>query len=170
MSSKYATQRESPNRTETNKYLCADGNWKVPAGGGGGGTASDIEYDNSTSGLLADNVQDAIDEVNGNLESGTGISTGEIPYTDGSARIYRRGNIVNVIFSAKITASNAGWKTLVTIPDNIPKPKYYATFIFSCGGYVNNGDINTDGLVRLSWPAGATVSSIWCFFNCMYLI
>ena len=31
--------------------------------GGGGGTASDVEYDNTDSGLSADNVQDAIDEI-----------------------------------------------------------------------------------------------------------
>lgn len=32
---------------------------------GGSADASDVEYDNTTSGLTADNVQDAIDEVNG---------------------------------------------------------------------------------------------------------
>lgn len=135
MASKYATQRESPDRTETNKYLCADGNWSVPSGGSGGATelndltdvsitnptngqtllynattqkfenadggsanipeytysywlahraeleatgkpfivtnappspdlvAENIGYDNTTSGLTADNVQDAIDEL-----------------------------------------------------------------------------------------------------------
>jgi hypothetical protein len=30
---------------------------------GGSADASDVEYDNTTSGLQADNVQDAIDEV-----------------------------------------------------------------------------------------------------------
>lgn len=39
-------------------------------GGGGGGTAADTTYDNSTSGLEADNVQDAIDELaSGKLDS-----------------------------------------------------------------------------------------------------
>ena len=32
-------------------------------GGGGGGSASDVTYDNTDSGLSATNVQDAIDEV-----------------------------------------------------------------------------------------------------------
>lgn len=32
-------------------------------GGGGGGSASDVTYDNTSSGLTATNVQDAIDEV-----------------------------------------------------------------------------------------------------------
>lgn len=39
---------------------------KASNGGGGGGssTASDVSYDNTTSQLTADNVQEAIDEVN----------------------------------------------------------------------------------------------------------
>ena len=36
-------------------------------GGGSGGTASDITYDNTDSGLSATNVQDAIDEVVGDI-------------------------------------------------------------------------------------------------------
>lgn len=66
MASKYVTQAEAPNRSETNKYLDATGHWTVPSGGGGGGgTASDIEYDNTDSGLQSTNVQDAIDEIAG---------------------------------------------------------------------------------------------------------
>ena len=40
-----------------------DANW----GGGGGGSASDVTYDNTSSGLTATNVQDAIDEVVGDI-------------------------------------------------------------------------------------------------------
>lgn len=36
-------------------------------GAGGASSAEDVSYDNTTSGLEADNVQDAIDEVNSNL-------------------------------------------------------------------------------------------------------
>ena len=36
-------------------------------GGGGGGTASDITYDGTSSGLSSTNVQDAIDEVVGDI-------------------------------------------------------------------------------------------------------
>lgn len=35
---------------------------------GGGGTASDVEYDNTDSGMTATNVQDAIDELKGEIE------------------------------------------------------------------------------------------------------
>lgn len=37
--------------------------------GGGGGTASQVSYDNTTSGLTATNVQDAIDEVEGRVDT-----------------------------------------------------------------------------------------------------
>lgn len=36
-------------------------------GAGGASSAEDVSYDNTTSGLEADNVQDAIDELNSNL-------------------------------------------------------------------------------------------------------
>lgn len=45
---------------------------EVAQGGGGGGqtvNADDVTYDNTTSGLTATNVQDAIDEVNGKIPS-----------------------------------------------------------------------------------------------------
>lgn len=44
--------------------------WKNGAGGGGGGTsANQVSYTNTTSGLSATNVQDAIDEVDGRLDT-----------------------------------------------------------------------------------------------------
>lgn len=49
---------------ETEMWENADG------GGGGGGSAEDITYDNTTSGMTADNVQDAIDEVFQSVSSG----------------------------------------------------------------------------------------------------
>jgi len=46
----------------------------LPGGGGGASSADDVTYDNSTSGLSADNVQSAIDE----LAQGSGGSTVEV--------------------------------------------------------------------------------------------
>lgn len=43
-------------------------NWNLIAGTG---TSSDIPYDNTTSGLSATKVQDAIDEVDGNVDTNT---------------------------------------------------------------------------------------------------
>lgn len=48
------------------------------AGAGGGGTASDISYDNSLSGLVSENVQQAIDELHDEIENGTVFVTDEV--------------------------------------------------------------------------------------------
>lgn len=48
---------------------------KNAGGGGGASTAADISYDNTSSGLTADNVQAAIDEVAAGItEALTGAS------------------------------------------------------------------------------------------------
>lgn len=59
-----------------------DTNVYADTSGGGGGEASDIEYDNTTSGITATNVQDAIDiaiEAIGELEGGVHY-IGEVDY------------------------------------------------------------------------------------------
>lgn len=48
-------------------FEVSDGELSVIGGGGGGGTAESTTYDNSTSGLDAENVQDAIDELSEDL-------------------------------------------------------------------------------------------------------
>ena len=45
------------------KYNSSTHKWENGTVSGGGGAASDISYDNTTSGLTADDVQDAIDEL-----------------------------------------------------------------------------------------------------------
>lgn len=45
------------------KFLDGKGQWSTPAGGGGGGSADQVSYDNTESGLEATNVQAAIDEL-----------------------------------------------------------------------------------------------------------
>lgn len=49
----------------------------VEDGGGSGGasTAADVSYDNTTSHMTADDVQEAIDELNGNIETVSGAVT-----------------------------------------------------------------------------------------------
>ena len=44
-----------------------DFTWSTP--GGGGGTAASVTYDNSASGLTATNVQDAIDEIDADIDT-----------------------------------------------------------------------------------------------------
>lgn len=48
----------------------------APAGGGGSSSADDVSYDNTTSGLTSTNVQDAIDEVDSDLDTLTGTISG----------------------------------------------------------------------------------------------
>lgn len=53
----------APEAGDENKFFKGDGSWGEVAG-----SAEDIDYDNTDSGLSADNVQDAIDEVNDSLQ------------------------------------------------------------------------------------------------------
>lgn len=50
----------------------------IEQGGGGTPTASDVSYDNTTSGMTADDVQDAIDEVFQSVSSGKTLIAGAI--------------------------------------------------------------------------------------------
>ena len=55
----------SPTNGQVLKYNSTTQKWENEAGGGGGGgTAADVSYDNTSSGLIADDVQEAIDELN----------------------------------------------------------------------------------------------------------
>jgi len=68
-----------------------DSGW-LPAGSGGSSSAGDISYDNTSSGLLATNVQDAIDEVEGrvdDIEDGT-VAVGNADKLDGQHGSYYR--------------------------------------------------------------------------------
>lgn len=79
----------------------------IKAGGGGGSsspTAADVSYSNSTSGLTATNVQDAIDEVQNNIDNlpepmvfiGT-VGTGGTVTTLPEASAANKGNTYKVI-------------------------------------------------------------------------
>lgn len=79
---KYWSEQSNPtllsNLTDVNITTPTDGQalvydsnsskWVNGAGGGGGSSASQVTYDNTTSGLTATNVQDAIDEVEGRVD------------------------------------------------------------------------------------------------------
>lgn len=66
----------SPTAGQVLKYNATSQKWENGAGGGGGTSADDVSYDNTTSGLTATNVQDAIDEVN--TKVGTKASTTDV--------------------------------------------------------------------------------------------
>lgn len=66
----------SPQDNQVLTFDFAAQRWKNKNAQGGGGTASDISYDNTTSGLSATDVQDAIDEVEDRLDAAeTAITT-----------------------------------------------------------------------------------------------
>lgn len=54
----------SPTAGEVLKYNSITQKWENGAEGGGGTSADDVSYDNTSSGMTATNVQDAIDELN----------------------------------------------------------------------------------------------------------
>lgn len=61
---------DSPTAGQVLKYNSTSHKWENAAEGGGGGTsAQNVSYDNTTSGLTAINVQDAIDEVEGRVDT-----------------------------------------------------------------------------------------------------
>lgn len=57
--------------TNFGKIVVNGTDFSVPSiiGGAGGGSAAETTYDNTTSGLSSDNVQDAIDEIKGDLDN-----------------------------------------------------------------------------------------------------
>lgn len=58
----------TPSNGQVLKYNATSKKWENSSSGGGS-AASDSSYDNTDSGLEADNLQDAIDEVNSNVSS-----------------------------------------------------------------------------------------------------
>ena len=71
----------TPTSADASKAIVVDSNgaYVLDTVGGGGGTASDITYDNTSSGLTATDVQDAIDEIASDIDGVEGlIGTGVI--------------------------------------------------------------------------------------------
>ena len=63
---------------------------EVIATSGGASSADQVSYDNSTSGLTADDVQEAIDEVNGK----TNTNANNISSLNSALSVYKTGNII----------------------------------------------------------------------------
>ena len=69
----------SPTNGQVLKYNSTTHKWENEAGGGGGGgTAADVSYDNTSSGLTADDVQDAIDETVEDIENKHTVTSLEV--------------------------------------------------------------------------------------------
>lgn len=109
-----------PNEDTTTKYLRQDGTWAEPKGSGGSSIASEVTYDNSTSGLDATNVQEAIDEVNSNLTTvKNAVTTG---YEQINTGTFKKGNIqyINCNIQFPIVDNSAGtYFTIGYAPENL---------------------------------------------------
>lgn len=108
------------------------------------GKSVDVTYDNSTSGLEAENVQGAIDEVSEKtVKNSSDISvlntkllsdTGWVNVTGVPGLSYRKiGNVVNISTIAGITVSNVKeWVTIATLPNDLkPAKDIYITVLDS---------------------------------------
>lgn len=110
----------------------------------GGGDASEISYDNTTSGLTADDVQEAIDELEGNIEDvseGLDDAVESLAPAYDSTEAYNEGDIVsyeNKLYECNTDNTTGSWDsqywdeyiisehmgaTVTITPENIEEPK-----------------------------------------------
>ena len=61
----------APLIADRDKFLKGDGTWAAAGGSGGASSAEDVSYDNTTSELEAENVQDALDEIDDQVDTNT---------------------------------------------------------------------------------------------------
>lgn len=102
------------------------------SGGGGVSSADDVSYDNTTSGLNATNVQDAIDELaqgSGGTSQPDFVLSGTCDSTPDATDI--SGALDNIVFNS-------------TISDMVTKAT--ATGGLDVGGCFTNGDLSTTGV------------------------
>jgi hypothetical protein len=100
------------------------GEWvEIAGGGGGGGDAEDIAYDNTTSGLAATDVQEALDEIAGDVAA---ITPGLVNFTESVDTSAPNDTVPAVSFTATDAATNVDavfaskgtGARLAQVPDN----------------------------------------------------
>ncbi len=132
-----------PNETNITKFLRQDGNWAEPEGIGG--TAFDVTYDNTESGLTATNVQDAIDEQNSNLyEVKTISSTGTT--SDVGTLVLNRDGVgadVGAIFLHMYDSNANYWCKLYNFTEN--------TFTIGICNFNNENVANEQHTIYSTW-------------------
>lgn len=120
---------------------------------GGGSAASEVSYDNTNSGLEADNVQDALDEIVENIprEEITGEASGAIAsFADGSANPLKSLVVdINPVQAGSGTPSPSnirpisGWSSVeVTVADDTTDPTTEETYEITLGQTVYGGKLN----------------------------
>lgn len=147
---------------------------------------SSMPYDNTESGLTADNVQDAIDEVNSGLEDledsinnvidiTSNVSLTSVISTtwDGELSVKRLGNLVSVCITKMLATSITNDQEVYAT--GFPKP---LTSVIINDSYANNnGDFNrlclesSTGNLRNNWSvqsrvtSGSTIQGTFCYIT-----
>lgn len=104
------------------------------AGGGGGASSADqVSYDNTTSGLLADNVQEALDEVQGNVVSVNQTLTNQVKDMN---NVYGSKNLLILTSYSKGETVSLNGGTIKCNDD---------------GSYTINGTFTSDATLKIDW-------------------
>lgn len=131
-----------------------DFTWSTP--GGGGGTAASVTYDNTVSGLTATNVQDALDEIDSNVD--TLNSKLDTPYcifdnyasgNDRCPTTYAKiGSLVLVYGQYRNTVGSVNSsKVLYTMPTGYRPSSTIQTIATLPDGTAVNAQMNTSGQI-----------------------
>jgi hypothetical protein len=150
------TNITNPQDGDTIKYDSANAEWvNAP----GGGSAANVSYDNTTSGLSATNVQDAIDEVDENAENAHKVTTLSVNLTgwtsdttsQSGTTLYKKQISVNHVYVESPTvdigasgvlptvAEQESYNLLqyCTVDDTVPCLYLYASAIPTTAFYIN---------------------------------
>jgi hypothetical protein len=150
------TNITNPQNGDTIIYDSSNSEWvNAP----GGGSAANVSYDNTTSGLSATNVQDAIDEVDENAENAHKVTTLSVNLTgwtsdttsQSGTTLYKKQISVNHVYVESPTvdigssgvlptvAEQESYNLLqyVTVDDTVPCLYLYASAIPTTAFYIN---------------------------------
>lgn len=150
------TNITNPQDGDTLKYDSSNAEWKNAPGGG---NAANVSYDNTTSGLSATNVQDAIDEVDEDAENAHKVTTLSVNLTgwtsdttsQSGTTLYKKQISLNHVYVESPTvdigssgvlptvAEQESYNLLqyVTVDDTVPCLYLYASAIPTTSFYIN---------------------------------
>ena len=121
--------------------------------------AADITFDNTGTGMQADDVQDAITELKSNLTVNTANIQGDINAS-------WNGILVTIDFggSADTTIASGSSSDIGTLPNDVPKPSANKYFVGSLGANQNKYliiAILTDGKIRVFNYSGTSATYLY---------
>lgn len=131
---------------------------------GSGGTAQGVTYDNTDSGLAAENVKDAIDEVVSDMTTKTDI-TSSVQFTEDitgtNTRVYAKNGIVFIFYQGESKTHSAN-DLLFTLPSGYrPSDLIYNDMVINNTGY-GNVSIKTNGECLIAQVAnGLTAGRVY---------